>query len=78
VFVILDRMEKEAAGRGGGAGGGAGACGQDGWDYFRLDPAAADVEHGSYQVADHVVKKAAASDAVDKEIGRLGLASLPG
>ena len=71
-------MEEEAAGGGGGTGGRAVAGGEDGWDCEWLDAAAPDVEHGSDEVADHVVEEAAASDAVDEDVSCFGLALFPG
>ena len=70
-------MEEEAAGWGGGAGGGAVACGDDFWDCLWCDAAATDVEHGSYQIADHVVEEAAASNAVDEKIAVVSLELFP-
>jgi hypothetical protein len=71
-------MEKEAACRSGWAGGGAGEDGYDFWDFFGFETTSADVEHGSDQVADHVVQEAIPANAVDEEIAGFGLALVPG
>src|SRR5271157_1928116 len=70
-------MQEQPSGRGGGASGGAGAGGDDCRDLFDVEMAAAHIEHGSNEVADHVVQKAVAADAVDQEIASLGLLPLP-
>lgn len=71
-------MEEEALGGSGGAGGGAGLGCEDFWDFVDGDAATANVEHGSDEVADHVVEKAAAADAVDEEKASFGLLLVPG
>lgn len=41
---------------------------EDGGDVLGRDVAAACVEEGSYEVADHVVEEAVASDFVDEQV----------
>ncbi len=70
-------MEKQAPRGSGGAGCGAGAGGDDCGDFLKFSVTATHIEHGSYQVADHVVQKAVAADAIDEKIASLGLLLLP-
>ena len=70
-------MEEEATRWGGGSSGGAIAGGEDVRDCMWRDVGSADVEHGSYQVSDHVVEEAAASIAVDEKIAVVSLELFP-
>src|SRR5580698_750222 len=71
-------MKEEALRWGGGSGGRAGAGGEDFRDFVEHAIAAAYVEHGAHQVADHVVEKAVAADAIDEDFPVLRVALLPG
>ena len=74
---VLYRIQKQPPRRGGGAGDGAGTGGEDAGDILSPEKASAYLEHGSYQVANHVMQKAIATDAVDKKLAGLGLALFP-
>ena len=78
VGTVFDGMEKEALGWGGGAGGGTGAGGKDGWDMVQEEMAAAHVDHGANEIADHVVKEAVAADSIDEELAGFGGELVPG
>ena len=65
-------MEKEAARGSSGAGFGAVARCEDAGNFFEGELAAADVDHGADQIANHVVKEAVAADAVDEKIAGVG------
>ncbi len=70
-------MEKQSSRGGSGAGSGAGASCKDGGNVADGEVAAANIEHGSHQVADHVVQKAVAADAIDEQIAGVGLCAAP-
>src|ERR1035438_6074354 len=67
VTRVFHRVQEQPLSRSGGTGGGASTGGKDRRDIGRLEAAAAHVEHGTDQVADHVVKETVAADTVDEE-----------
>lgn len=71
-------MKKKPLRRGGWAGGGTRTGGDDSRDLFYVQVASAYVEHGSHQVAHHVVEESIAADAVDKERTGVGILLFPG
>ncbi len=64
-------MQKESTGGRGRAGGGA-CVRRSSLELRRRGVAAAYVEHGAYEVADHVVEEAAAAHAIDEQIAVRG------
>lgn len=60
-------MQEEPLRWSGGSGGCAGAGGEDGGDVLKVDVAATHIEHGAYQVSDHVVEKSIAANSIDEE-----------
>ena len=70
-------MQEEATRRGGGASLGTGTRSEDAGNFFGGEMTAAHVDHGADQVANHVVEKAVAADAVDEKHAGVGRALLP-
>jgi len=61
-------VEEEAASRSGWTGEGAIVGGEDARDIGKAHVAAANVEHGSDEIADHVVEEAVAAHAIDEQM----------
>jgi len=65
---VFDLDEEKAAGRSGGTGGGAVASGEDLRDGVGGEAVGGCFDEGAYEVADHVVEEAGASDSVDEDV----------
>src|ERR1700722_4690627 len=74
---VVDGMEEEAARGRVRAGFGAAAGGENARDLRKGELAASNVDHGSDEIAHHVVEEAVATDAVDDELAVLGGALFP-
>lgn len=66
-LLVFDGVEEEAAGRRRGASESAIVRCEDVRDVVELQIAAADIEHSSDEVANHMVQKSVAAHTVDKE-----------
>ena len=78
MLFVFNGVEEEAAGRSGGSGFGAIMCGEDGGDGIEAHVAASDIENGADEIADHVVKKPVAANAIDEELKAVGCLFVPG
>ncbi len=71
-------MQEQAPRRRGGTGCGTAACGKNVRNLFEREMTASNIDHGSHQVAHHMVQKSIAADAVDEKLSGVSLALLPG
>ena len=74
---VFNGIKEEATCGGGRSGLGAIACGEYGGNVLDAHVTASDVEHGSDEIADHVVEESVAADAIDEKLQTVGGLGVP-